>query len=81
MKTEYKYYSFQKNKNYLPIYDVLKYISEQNSEEIKFYIHFFNKEMNSSRKWFELIFCILAGTQVKSYVVKKAFNLLINNIS
>ncbi|MHA1314092.1 MAG: 8-oxoguanine DNA glycosylase [Candidatus Helarchaeota archaeon] len=50
-----------------------------NSDYINNFIKYTKKEKSNSRKWFELIYCILAGTQIKTTIVQKTFNNLIDN--
>ncbi len=60
--------------------NVIKYSFDNHKDEIEDYLVFFDKMMSPTRKWFELIYCILAGTQIKTSIVKKAFEKIFDNI-
>lgn len=64
--------------------DLLKIVDfslNKYKDEITKLIFYFKKEKTPTRKWFELIYCILAGTQVRTLIVKKCFEALLNNIN
>ena len=49
----------------------------QYKEEIISIEQYIKKQKSNNRKWFELIYCILVGTQIKTTLVQKCFNDLI----
>jgi len=60
--------------------NVIKYSLNNHKEEITEYLFLFDKVMSATRKWFEFIYCILAGIQVRTSTVKKVYEILFEKI-
>lgn len=70
-----------KNSNSLfNLNNVIKYSLNNHKEEIDEYLFLFDKAMSPTRKWFEFIYCILAGTQVRTSTVKRVYEKLFEKI-
>lgn len=66
--------------NFSPIYQILKFSLKNYNIEITNFTSYVKKEKSSTGKWFELIYCILAGTQVRTQIVKKSYESLFDII-
>lgn len=60
--------------------NIIKYSLNNYKEEINEYLFLFDKAMSPTRKWFEFIYCILAGTQVRTSTVKRVYEKLFEKI-
>jgi len=60
--------------------NVIKYSLNNYKEEINEYLFLFDELMSPTRKWFEFIYCILAGTQVRTSTVKRVYEKLFEKI-
>jgi len=59
---------------------VIRFSLDNHNEEIEKYLFLFDNLMNPTRKWFEFIYCILAGTQVRTSTAKKVYEILFEKI-
>ncbi len=66
-------------KKYSKLIDVINYSISLNDKEIKSIRSFCQKKKTNSEKWFELIYSILVGTQIKTDRVKYCFNRILYN--
>ena len=63
----------ESSKHLLPVLKIINYTLNKYHNEITKTISYLKENKSPTRKWFEFIYCILAGTQVRTKIVKKSY--------
>lgn len=63
------------------IVELIKYSSKLHKQHIDSLKTYFNRKKSNTEKWFELIYSILVGTQIKTNKVKYCYDQLLNEYS
>lgn len=80
MKLYFQVSEKESSKHLLLVQKIINYTLNKYHNEITKTISYLKENKSPTRKWFEFIYCILAGTQVRTKIVKKSYESLFEKL-